>query len=138
MAQQGVHATRRGTTRAELHRWETEAQSGGLGGGSVAGDESETENRLGEVKQLGFSVKLVEVMKGYIGKRAERWVWFVMTPLSTLDNETGGKMDPTDCFSKPEGKEYRHRSRASLDGQRRLGGRNGHGILCRADSGSAG
>lgn len=33
MAQQGVHATRRGTTRAQLHRWETEAQSGGFGEG---------------------------------------------------------------------------------------------------------
>lgn len=57
-----------------------------LWGGSVAGDESETENRLGEAKQLGFSVTLVEVMKGYIGKRAGRWAGFVMTPLSTLDN----------------------------------------------------
>lgn len=104
----------------------------------MAGDESETENRLGEAKQLGFSVTLVEVMKGYIGKRAGRWAGFVMTPLSTLDNETGGKMDPTDCFSKPEGKEYRHQSRVSLDGKRRLGGRNGHGMLCRTDSGSAG
>lgn len=62
----------------------------------MAGNQSETENRLGEEKQLGFSVKLVEVMKGHIGKRAGRWVGFVMTPLSTLDNETGGKMDPTD------------------------------------------
>lgn len=56
--------------------------------------------------ELGFQVKLIEVMKSCcVEKRPERWGlgWDGFT-VDSEDNRTGGTMDPTDCFYKPEGK----------------------------------